>query len=238
MKRIFTLLLSTLLTLPALAQLQTGLSLPYLVQEPAKKSEHPPVLILMHGYGSNENDLFELKDGLPKNFLIISVRAPLTLSEGSYQWFRMEEVKGERQPNKEDVKNSTEKMKTFIREVVKQYQADSTKVYLSGFSQGGMMSFAVGLTNPQLVHGIAPMSGKIFDFIKPQVKMSRQLKALKIFIAHGDADDRVPYTNATDAEIYLKVQGLTPVLHTYKGLKHSISATEIKELSQWLMEGD
>ena len=63
------------------------LSLVHLVCEPIVKADTPPLLLLLHGVGSNEDDLFGLAPYLDERFLIISVRAPNTLGPGSYAWF-------------------------------------------------------------------------------------------------------------------------------------------------------
>jgi phospholipase/carboxylesterase len=227
-------LLSLILSVVMNAQLQSDLSLSYLVREPSVKTANPPVIILLHGYGSNEADLFGLQSQLPANFIVISARAPITMSENSFQWFRMETVNGVMQGNQQDLKSSREKIKAFIKEATAKYKADAKSVYLCGFSQGAMMSYEVGLTAPELLKGIAPLSGKIFESLKVLIKVSPALKALKIFIGHGDADTRVAYSYATEADSYLKKLGLSPALHTYKGLPHSISQPELKDLSIWL----
>ena len=65
------------------------LSLVHLVREPLVKEEHPPLLLLLHGVGSNEEDLYGLVPYLDKRFLIVSARAPITLEPGSYAWFEL-----------------------------------------------------------------------------------------------------------------------------------------------------
>lgn len=233
MKKLF-LLLFVFFSVLVQSQVQNDLSLPYLVREPSVKTDKPPVLILLHGYGSNEADLFGLQSQFPANFLVVSVRAPIVMSPNSFQWFRMETVNGVMQGNPEDLKSSREKIKAMIPEVTAKYKTDPKQVYLCGFSQGAMMSYEVGLTAPELLKGIAPLSGKIFESLKASVKSSAALKALKIFIGHGDADARVAYSYASEADSYLKKLGLSPVLHTYKGMQHSINQEELKELRLWL----
>jgi phospholipase/carboxylesterase len=215
--------------LRAQPKLQKDLPLKYLVREPAKKAAHPPVIILMHGYGSNETDLFDLKEKLPKNFLVVSVRAPLTLSGNAYQWYRKPTIN-------EDLKSSGMTVQSFITAIVKKYHADADRVYLSGFSQGAMMSYEVGLSAPELLKGIAPLSGMIVTSMKPQGPPTDALKKLRIFVGHGDADNRIPYSQAVDAVNYLKTLGLSPEFHTYKGMQHAISDEELKDLVRWLGE--
>ena len=64
-----------------------NLSLEYLVRQPKTKAENPPLIILLHGYGSNEEDLFSFAEELPDSMLVISVRAPLSIGFGSYAWY-------------------------------------------------------------------------------------------------------------------------------------------------------
>ncbi len=236
--KLFKTLLLFLFLIPHLlfaqSELQADLALPYLVRQPNKKSVHTPVLILMHGYGSNEADLFDLKDNLPQNFLIISLRAPMPMGNNSYQWFGMEMTDGKMLGNRIDIANSVAKVKAMIPAIVKKYKADAAQVYLSGFSQGGMMSFEVGLTSPELLKGIAPLSGKIFEPLKAQVKVTAAFKKLRIFIGHGDADNRVAYSFATEANRYLKEMNLNPEFHTYKQMGHSINQDELADLNKWL----
>lgn len=215
--------------LQAQPKLQNDLPLKYLVRQPANSAAHPPVIILMHGYGSNETDLFDLKNKLPGNFLIVSVRAPLTLSKNAYQWYRKPTIN-------EDLKTSGLTVQSFITAVVKKYHADPARVYLSGFSQGAMMSYQVGLNAPELLKGIAPLSGMIQRVMKPENPNTAALKKLRIFVGHGDADNRIPYSQAVDAVNYLKTLGLSPEFHTYKGMQHAISDVELEDLVRWLSE--
>src|SRR5260370_18441338 len=65
-------------------------SLVHLVRQPLVETSTPPLLLLLHGVGSNEHDLFALAPFLDERFLIISVRAPNTQAPGSYAWFEVD----------------------------------------------------------------------------------------------------------------------------------------------------
>lgn len=238
MKKLILALILSFLSCQIFAQtsLQKDLSLSYLVSQPMVKTAAPKVIILLHGYGSNEADLFELKNVLPDNFIIVSARAPFTIAPNAFQWYGNENVNGVKQESAKDLKTSTNLIKTFIKEVIKKYNADASQVYLAGFSQGAMMSYEVGLTAPELLRGIAPLSGRIFDSLKPQIKPASAFKNFKIFIGHGTADDRVSYASATQAASYLKEKKINATLHSYQSLPHSISEQELKDLVNWLNE--
>jgi phospholipase/carboxylesterase len=235
MKKLITLLAFTMAAaFNALAQdakLQEDLSLKYLVQLPSDKSAHPPVIILLHGYGSDERDLFTLRNNFPKNYLIVSARAPYPVSGAGYQWYDMSG--GVNKRNKE-VDNDRLLIKQFITQVTGKYKADTKSVYLLGFSQGAIMSYEVGLTGPEKLKGIGVLSGKILPPLKPLIKSTPALKQLKIFIAHGTKDDRIPFDDGRSASDYLKGLGLKPEFHQYPGMAHAISNDVLSDLLKWL----
>ncbi|MBP8158132.1 MAG: phospholipase, partial [Flavobacterium sp.] len=64
-----------------------SLSLHHLVREPKDKKNKNPLLLLLHGYGSNEEDLFSFASELPEEYYVISARAPFDMMYGSYAWY-------------------------------------------------------------------------------------------------------------------------------------------------------
>jgi phospholipase/carboxylesterase len=64
-------------------------TLTYLVNQPAKKTEKVPVLIMLHGYGSNEEDLFDLAKSLDPRFMTFSLRGNFSGSDGGYCWYKL-----------------------------------------------------------------------------------------------------------------------------------------------------
>jgi len=227
---LFMLLAST--AAHAQTSLQTDLPLKYLEQASPDTNDQP-LVIFLHGYGSNEQDLFGIKDELPANYTYLSVQAPVTLEPGSYQWFRK---KGEGPYNGEtdDLKSSGQLLLTFIAQAAKKYHTEANKVYLVGFSQGAIMSYEVGLRHPEAVRGIAALSGRILPVLKSELKPDEKRQSLAIFIGHGTVDKRLPLKDGTDADSLLQSLSLKPQFHAYEGLGHSISADEIQDLNAWL----
>jgi phospholipase/carboxylesterase len=161
-------------------------------------------------------------------------RAPLILGEGAYQWYRSTHTEGQMDGNAEDLKDSVAKVKSFISEIVEKYHADPAEVYLMGFSQGSVMSYEVGLTSPGLLKGIGVFSGAILPSLEPQILPSHALQKLRIFIGHGTADDRIPYSSATNANAYLLSLHFIPSFHSYPGMAHQISEEELADANRWL----
>ncbi len=221
----------------ALAQSATpleGLALKYVVQLPVQKLPKPPVVILLHGFGSNESDMFGLRGFFPKNYIVISARAPYNVAGGGYQWFEKEIVNGKYTGKKEDLDFSRNSILKFVGEVVAKYNADAGQVYLVGFSQGAMMSYEAGLVAPETIRGVGVLSGRLPESLKPLIKKSPFLDRLKIFIAHGDADTRLSFTDGKAAYDHLISIGLRPEFHMYPGMEHTISKEVVADLLKWL----
>ncbi|AZC27416.1 alpha/beta hydrolase [Pseudomonas sessilinigenes] len=212
--------------------LHDDLPLRYLEQTPAGTHDQP-LVIFLHGYGSNEADLFGLYERLPATYTYLSARAPQTLDEDSFQWFRRK-GQGPYDGVSEDLASSAGLIEQFVRAAAAKYHTEPGKVVLVGFSQGAVMAYEVGLRHPQSVRGIAALSGKILPQLASQLKGSAQLQRLGIFIGHGTNDQRLPYSDGAEANRLLQGLALEPQFHAYPGMGHSISEVEIQDLDRWL----
>lgn len=210
---------------------QTKASLHYLVRQPKTVTPHPPVMILMHGVGSNETDLFSIANRFPDNFIVVSARGPITLNPGRFAWFHVDFTTGKPVINFEEQENSRKLIAKFVDEIKTIYSTDT--VFLGGFSQGGIMSYSVALTNPGLVKGIAVMSGRLLQEIRPLVQESAKLKELAIFISHGNDDAMLNIEYAHDAKKWLEDKGLKPEYHEYHAA-HQLLPEMTADMLKWL----
>lgn len=229
--QLITIMVTAIMVTTAMAG-DTSLSLHYLVREPIIKSAETPVIILLHGVGSNEQDLFSLANRLPDNFLVISARAPIRLGENSFAWYQVDFSTGKPVFNVEQQENSRAILIKFIDQIKKQYALNG-KVYLGGFSQGAIMSYSVGLTRPDLVNGIAVMSGRLLEEIKPLVAANNKLQALRIFISHGTKDPVLDIQYARSSVAYLKTLNINPTYKEYSAA-HTINNDMFIDLVKWL----
>ena len=205
----------------------------YLVREPLIPNDNPPpLLLLLHGLGSNERDLFSFANELPGKFLIVSARAPLVAGRDSYAWYPMDFSTGKPVINTEQAQRSLEMVLQFIGYLDQKHTFDSKQVYICGFSQGGIMSYSIALTHPEKIRGIAVMSGRLLEEIKPVIAPEDELQHLTIFISHGKFDQVLDIKNAREANAYLKKKGLIPVYNEYPA-GHTISNEMFKDLSDW-----
>jgi len=208
-------------------------SLYYVFKEPKIKSASPPVIILMHGVGSNEKDLFSFANQLPDSFLVVSLRAPITLSKDSYAWYHLTTDNGKRIGNPIEAEASRLMIIQFINTLKSKHAYNDKRVYLCGFSQGAIMAYSIGLTVPEKIKGIAVMSGKLLEEVKPQIVSKDKLKNLNVFISHGINDGVIPLTDARNANSFLKTLGIQATYKEYSEA-HTISNAMFNDMLLWI----
>ena len=236
MKYLVILLLFFGITFHSFAQSSTKPSAPslyYIFKEPKIKSAKPPVIILMHGVGSNEKDLFSLANQMPDSFLVISLRAPIMLSKDSYAWYHLTFENGTRVGNPIEAEASRLMIIQFMNQLKTKHAFNEKRIYLCGFSQGSIMAYSIGLTVPDKVKGIAVMSGRILEEVKPNIAPKEKLKNLNVFVSHGTTDGVITINYARDAISYLKNLGITPTYKEYPEA-HTISPTMFNDMLVWL----
>lgn len=205
----------------------------YLLRQPKIKTTHPPLLLLLHGVGGNEQNLFSFANDLPENCLVVSARGPLTLGPESYAWFQVNFSTGGPQINEQQAEDARVTILDFIESLKNELDFDDKQVYLMGFSQGGIMSYSVALTAPEKIKGIAVMSARLLPEVKPLIADEKRLEKLQIFISHGKQDAVLQFPFATDAVAYLQTKGLNPEFHQYDE-GHTINKQMFDDVNLWL----
>lgn len=205
----------------------------YVVRQPKVQTTNPPLLILLHGVGGNEQNLFSFAPELPDNFVVVSARGPLTFGTNSFAWFQVDFSTGKPQINAEQAENARKMIIDFIEDLKTEINFDSHQVYLMGFSQGGIMSYSVSLTAPEKIKGIAVMSARLLPEIKPFIADEKRLQKLKIFISHGKQDAVLNYQYALDASEFLKTKNLNPEFHSYEE-GHTVNKQMFDDVNLWL----
>jgi phospholipase/carboxylesterase len=210
------------------------LALIHLTQQPRQRSEDPPpLLILLHGYGSNEADLFDLAPYLDPRFVIVSARAPYTLMHGSYAWFEIDWTAGGFTIDAQQADASRKLLTDFIGAATSAFGADPARVYLCGFSQGAILSSSVALTLPELVAGAVLMSGRVPDALKPLIAPAARLANKPFLVVHGMYDTVLPIQNGRASRAILEK---LPIDLTYREypMAHEVSAESLADVTAWL----
>lgn len=212
--------------------LQTGLLLKYRVKEPAKRNNKTKLIILLHGYGSNEGDLMSLFAMLPADAVIVSAQAPVELRPNAYAWYSIGRA-GAAIEKIDEEKKSQQLINGFIDQVAKKYNIPPSRIVLIGFSQGAIMSLCTALTQPSKIRGIAVLSGRLLDEVKPLAVSADKINKVSVFIAHGTEDKVLPIQYGKEEKAFLDSKHISCEYHEYP-MVHTILDAEMSDVRNWL----
>lgn len=211
----------------------TSLSLQHIIRESAL-AENAPLLIMLHGYGSDENDLFSFANELSEELFIISVKAPYPMHPYGNAWYAInfDAEKGKWNDN-EQAKKSLELIADFIDEALAEYPVNKNNVSLLGFSQGSILSYAVALTYPEKVKNIVALSGYINKDILPEDIDEKDYSDLDFYSSHGSVDQVIPVDWARQTMPFLDALHIKNVYSEFP-VGHGVAPQNFYELKDWL----
>jgi phospholipase/carboxylesterase len=148
----------------------TTLQLPlqFLEQPTAAGTRDPWLLVLMHGVGSNEQDLFGLAGMVPPAFHVLSLRAPYTLGPSRF-------LVGE-----------------MLASASAQLGIPPERVVVGGFSQGGIMALSLLLTKPASMRAAMVWHSRLLPQVLPHVAAPEAFEGKALWVSHGSADNVIP----------------------------------------------
>lgn len=209
-------------------------ALQYIIREPKIKKDKNPLLLLLHGYGSNEEDLFSFATELPDEYYVISVRAPYDLMYNSYAWYAINfDADSTKFSDVEQGKQSRDLVVNFIDELIAKYPIDDSNVTLIGFSQGSILSYAIGISYPDKVQRIVAMSGYFNEEMAIENFDKNDASKLKIFVSHGTVDQVIPVDWARNSIPKLKQLGIDVVFKEYP-VGHGVAPQNFFDFKNWL----
>ncbi len=169
------------------------MNLNYIVREPENITSNTPILFMLHGYGSNEQDLFSFRENLPEDWIIVSFRAPKTTEFEGFSWYDIDFNNPERFVDVDQANESLQAVLEHILSIVNKYGLTDGKTHLCGFSQGGILCYALALKYPELFNRVACLSSYQEEkLLTDIVKDKKKLANLRFFISHGTDDAIIP----------------------------------------------
>ena len=188
---------------------------------PERERAGRPLLVLLHGYGSHEGDLFGLSPQLPLQPVIASVRAPLRAGSG-YAWFPFST---EEAPVAGTADDTARALLEWLDTIT------STSVGLLGFSQGGAMALQLLRHAPTRFAYAVVLAGFAID--EGGVDADLAAASPPVFWGRGTSDQVIP------AELVAHTQRWLPAHSTlteriYEDLGHGVSATELGDVSDFI----
>ncbi len=193
------------------------------------QTKRPPLLVLLHGRGADEHDLFELAPAIDSRFAIAAVRAPLPTDEGGYTWSES------RTPGRyigESLRASLTWFQAWLDSLTNG-RPEAQDVYLLGFSAGMAMASALLLDEPARYAGAVLLSGTLpFDTDLAMTK--NRLAGVRLFHGHGSFDRVIPADLVARSAKYLR-ESSGAVLETRSyPIAHEISDQEMRDINAWL----
>ena len=186
-----------------------------------------PLVVLLHGRGSNEAEIIALADHLPDALAYAALRAPIA-EGGGYAWFAN---RGVGRPVAESLAETTAWFRTWLDGIA---PAKRT-VVLVGFSGGAAMAGGLILDDPKRYKGAAILFGTLpFDAGVPTTP--RRLAGLPVLVAHGDADVVIPRDLLERTWTYLHGEAGSATTGVRDPGGHSLSAAAIAHLYRWLTD--
>ncbi|NQZ76881.1 MAG: dienelactone hydrolase family protein [Ekhidna sp.] len=173
--------------------------LKYELREPFSTEGQVPLFLLMHGVGSNEKDLFQLKDYFPDGY-VISLRAPFRFGPSAFGWYQVDFSTGMPVYSQTQALESREILADFVDKALDSHGLiDPNQVYLVGFSQGAIMSYSVAIAHPEKVKGIIAMSGRMLTEDQ-EILRTKNFLDVEVHIVHSTQDPMLPYSGALEAK--------------------------------------
>ncbi|MGI9461062.1 MAG: alpha/beta hydrolase [Alphaproteobacteria bacterium] len=193
------------------------------------------VVILLHGYGADGNDLLKpIKESWHSLFPETALFAPNGLIKRpamGYEWFRLTNI------NEEEITTGvieTEKtIWALIAAIVKNLSLPHKKIFFLGFSQGTIVALHAGLKYPSLLGGVIGFSGALPD--RANIKTSIKQKP-PIVLLHGELDPVVPFMASEMASNALKDARVDVALHLEPDLAHAIGPIGFKIATNFLQK--
>lgn len=193
----------------------------------------PPLLVLLHGIGADENDLLPIAGMLDPRLRVVSLRAPRPYAVGN-AWFQLDfRPDGTVVPDVAQAQAALRDLAKWLEAAPARHGTDPARTYLLGFSQGAMMSLGLLQSVPHRLAGVIALSGRdpanLFAVTADRIDIAQ----VPLFVAHGTYDDLLPVANGR--AIRDRFEGWSRDF-TYREfpVAHGVSEEEIAMLAAWL----
>jgi len=199
---------------------------------PKIPTKNSPLLILLHGYGSNELDLFSFADELPETLVIVSLRAPYEMGYGGYAWYDINlDSKNNKFSDLNQARKSLQKISTTINYIQTKYNTNPNNTFLLGFSQGAILSYALSFNFPNKIQHVIALSGYLNSELMPYE--NTQKIHTDYYISHGSVDQVIPVEWARKASPFLDSKGLKSEYSEYP-VGHGVAPQNFFSFKKWI----
>lgn len=206
--------------------------LDFVERTPKVITKNPPLLILLHGYGSNELDLFSFAEELPDTLVIVSLRAPYEMGYEGYAWYDINlDSHNNKYSNLDQARTSLIKITNTIDYLKSKYTTNPNNTFLLGFSQGAILSYAISFNYPNKIQHVIALSGYLNLELMP--KEIIQKIDTDYYISHGTVDQVIPVDWARKASPFLNSKGLKNEYSEYP-VGHGVAPQNFFSFKKWI----
>ncbi len=189
---------------------------------PLTGSKADALVVLVHGYGSNGDDLISLARAIQQALpaaAFVAPNAPSQLPQmaAAYQWWPIETFSMAERAH--GAAAAAPGLDAFLTLELEKAEVTSDRLLLVGFSQGTMMALHVGLRRAQPVAGIVGISGML---VAPELLEEEMRTRPPVLLIHGTEDDVVPFRSMDLAERTLSAAGVEVATHVSEGVGHGV----------------
>ncbi len=210
------------------------LPLTFLRRAATPATPRPWLLVLMHGVGSNEQDLFALASSFPQRYDVICLRAPHRMGPGAFAWYDYSlEPGGTRRINEEQEAHSRTLVAQALEAASQQTEIPPERVVVGGFSQGAGMALSLFITRPELMLGCIVWHGRLLPQVLPLEAPADALHGRKLWVSAGVHDDVVPRSSAQAIAHHFDTLPVS-VTHREFSSGHEIRPSELAQTLAWL----
>ena len=192
----------------------------------AKSGDTKSLVILLHGYGADGNDLFGLAGPLSEHMPDTAFRAPdapqrNTMNPMGYQWFPIPWIDGSTEEQRDQgFAEAVDALNRYIDTSMEEEGVTASQTALIGFSQGTMMSLYVGPRRTDSIAAIVGFSGRL---IPGDDLAGEAVSKPPVLLIHGDMDEMINVSEMSEAETALRAAGFDVSSHISRGIGHGIA---------------
>ena len=206
--------------------------LDFVERTPKVITKNPPLLVLLHGYGSNELDLFSFAEELPDTLVIVSLRAPYEMGYGGHAWYDINlDSNNNKYSNLGQARTSLIKISNTIDYLKSKYTTNPNNTFLLGFSQGAILSYALSFNYPNKIQHVIALSGYLNLELMPK-EITKKIDT-DYYISHGTVDQVIPVDWARKASPFLNSKGLKNEYSEYP-VGHGVAPQNFFSFKKWI----
>lgn len=193
-----------------------------------------PMIVAIHGLGDRPENFAHLLDGFPEPARLILPRG-IDEYEGGWSWFPLRARDRDVDALAGGLGNASDTIAQGLAAIAQTRPTRGAPI-VTGFSQGGMLTFTLAVKHPEVVGAAIPVGGWLPPPLWPEEEVGAKTRGPAIDALHGTDDRAVLYEPTQESVTHLEGLGYDVTLHTYEGVPHVIDPQMRLDLTDRLVD--